>query len=248
METISLASKRQALLKHINVWYRTGGNLFLDLDLHRMGESSSGILDPCVCEDSVTCYCPHRGRDGASAVQYLPADSMALPLPSSVCVCPDIWGVLIQREEKLRVAQANEALQDLCAEIAKKSAIYQSNDDLALGKRDRLHNYDFINNVEKVMRSLVKRYEDATWALERLGVKHKYPQFQVICRADLKAVTAVYKPNAPGQRNAGLSWIWTIVTGADPSNTDYLSECTLSLPLRGVPDSRTHLIMHQYIA
>ena len=150
---------------------------------------------------------------------------MTLPLPSSIQNRPEIWDILVSQEEKLRVAQANEALQDLRTEIAKKSAMYRSNDELALGKRDRLRTFSAINGVERSMRELVKRYEEATWALQGLGVKHKHPHLDVIQRSHLKAVTSVYAPNAPGQRNEGLSWIWTTALGTKNSpHKDYMSE------------------------
>ena len=225
-DTIKLAAKRQAVLKRINAWYRVGGNLFPDLDLHEMGEASSGTSEPCVCEDTVPCYCPHRFNGAPITVDFQPAETMTLPLPSSVQNRPEIWDVLVNREEKLRVAQANEALQDLRTEIAKKSAMYRSNDELALGKRERLRNYSAINTVEAKMREIVKQYEESTWALEGLGVKHKYPHLEVIRRVHLKAVTSVYAPNAPGQRNEALSWIWTtaLVPGTRQPK-DYMSEC-----------------------
>lgn len=160
---------------------------------------------------------------------------MILPLPSSLRKLPDIWGPLIVREELLRVSQANEALQDLRTEIAKKSAMYRSNDELAAGKRDRLRSYTAINHVEKDMRRLVKRYSEATWALQALGVSGKYPHLRPIRRSDLKAVTSVYKPNAPGQRNSGLSWIWTIANGANTDQRDYLSERTSPFASRVLP-------------
>lgn len=230
-DTIKLSLKRQALLKRINAWYRVGGNLFPDLDLHEMGETGSGTTEPCVCEETVSCYCPHRTNGKPITVDFQLAESMTLPLPSSVQTRPEIWDILVTREEKLRVAQANEALQDLRIEIAKKSAMYRSNDELALGKRERLRNFDAINTVERTMRELVKCYEEANWALRGLGVKNKYPYFKVIQRSDLKAVTSVYAPNAPGQRNEGLSWIWTTALGhangpGNAQHKDYMSECT----------------------
>ena len=195
------------------------------MDLAELAQSSGGTDEPCVCEDEVPCYCPHRENGKQAKVSVHRAEGMVLPLPSSVSHLPEEWQILVSREAALRVAYAHQCLDELRKNIAKKSAMYHANKDLALGKRDRLRNYADINTVEKEMREQVKRYEDATWALQKLGVMHKYPHLQVITRKDLKAVTSVYDPNARGQRNKGLSWIWTTALGGDKtSRQDYISE------------------------
>ncbi|TEB37682.1 hypothetical protein FA13DRAFT_1622302, partial [Coprinellus micaceus] len=221
--TLSLFNKQEVLLKHINAWFTQGGSLF-DLDLTELGHSSHGTEEPCICEEDIPCYCPHRDNRRPTPVTLHRAESMTLPLPSTVSPIPEEWKILISREASLRVAHANECLQELHKNIAKKSAMYRSNKDLALGKRDRLRTYAEINAVEKDMRLLVKRYEESRWALERLGLKAKYPHLKPITRSDLKAVMAVYKPNARGQRNEGLSWIWTTALGKDKDRPDYMTE------------------------
>ena len=52
-------------------------------------------------------------------------------------------------------------------------------------------------------------------------------QYQVLTKSDIVASTAVADPNAPGQRNKALSWIWRMKeSGAtDPK---WLDECMLT--------------------
>lgn len=131
-----------------------------------------------------------------------------IPLPSSFDARPAGWVRVSNLEEELRVAQAEEALEALRVDISHKSFLYLENRDWATGKRERTRGYDRINAVEANMRLHIKKYECARWALGRLGVGGKYPQFLPLTRADTKAVTAVFNPNKRGERNAGMSWIW----------------------------------------
>ncbi|RXW11360.1 hypothetical protein EST38_g14495 [Candolleomyces aberdarensis] len=147
-----------------------------------------------------------------------------IPLPSSFDVLPDGWMDLAQTEEELRVAQANEALELLRSDIGHKSYLYRANRALANGKRERTRGYDSINAVERSMRINAQKYRLALWALERLSVATKYPQFQALVREDTKAVTAIYDPNKPGLRTDIMSWIWKINIKEDSETHNYLDD------------------------
>lgn len=152
----------------------------------------------CVCETS-ECQCSEGSADEEEEGEEEKAKRGApkspppissndsdefsvLPLPSNFQVLPEEWKSLAQKEEKLRVAQANEALQALRWAVAEKSRIYRINPLLASGKKGRTRGYDAIKQVEKEMRFLMKKYVIAKRSLHLLGVAAKYPQFQALTR------------------------------------------------------------------
>jgi hypothetical protein len=100
-----------------------------------------------------------------------------VPLPSSFEVLPEGWSSIAKKEEELRVAQANEALEFLRADIGHKSYLYHANRSLANSKRERTHGYDSINAIEQSMCLNAQKYQLAQWALGRLGMAGNYPQF-----------------------------------------------------------------------
>ena len=148
----------------------------------------------------------------------------ALPLPSSFKNLPNGWSKVAKIEERLRVAQAEEALDDLRGDIGHKSYLYRAKKAASSSTKGVTRSFDEINRVEASMRQHIKRYESARWAMEQLGVSDKYPRFRTISRGDTKAVTAVYDPNRAGERDAELSWIWKIHLKGDSANKDYLEE------------------------
>jgi hypothetical protein len=147
-----------------------------------------------------------------------------VPLPSSFLTLPLGWTDLAHSEEALRVAQANEALESLRADIGHKSYLYRANRGLATGKRERTRGYDAINSVERSMRLNAQKYKLARWSLEHLGALNRYTQFQPLLREHTKGVTAIYDPNKPGQRTDDLSWIWKMNVKGDSEAYDYLHE------------------------
>ena len=97
--------------------------------------------------------------------------------------------------------------------IGHKSYLYRSNVRLAEGKRQRTRGYDTVKVVDQQLRMHIKIYTHARWALIRLGADADVlNRFQKLLPEHTNAITAVYKPNAGGQRNKPLSWIWTMKT------------------------------------
>ncbi|KAJ3533206.1 hypothetical protein NMY22_g7429 [Coprinellus aureogranulatus] len=225
--SVDIATKSQALTKRLDKLYDIAADLFSDIDLdHEGNQWENDCVEVCVCEEE--CSCEELAElpwfrepvDVSSHSELLP-----LPLPSSFEELPPGWKVFAKQEEKLRVAQAEEALESLRGAIAEKSYLYRGNKSFATGKRGRTRQYQDINEIESRMRLQIKYYESALWALMRLGVYKKYGRFQRITRADTKAVTAIFDPNRRGERNASLSWLWHIdLGGAKVSDGDYLRE------------------------
>ncbi|KAF6743574.1 hypothetical protein DFP72DRAFT_858661 [Ephemerocybe angulata] len=216
---LDLQKKREALIKRIDAWYKVGELLFPGIDLSATKSEQEDTKEPCICEDK--CICPPHYPD--PDLGFEEAENVGLSLPSDFSPVPGPLATAAIAEGLLRVAQANEVIEALRNHVTRKSSYYRANREFANGTRDRTRKYDSINALEKLMVSDKKRYEKARWAMERLGILDQHPQFQKLERAHTKAITAIYSPNAPGQRNEGLSWIWT-ATGIDPTDKSYLEE------------------------
>lgn len=178
-ENLDLAKKSEALAKRVRLFYAEGKELFIGMDLvSHVGEQWDGdAIEVCVCEEECSCAELEELPMGRVVFDTSSDELAALPLPSSFDDLPEDWEDVAQTEVGLRVAQAEEALEALRGEIAHKSCLYRGKRELAGGGRGVTRSYDEINGVEARMRSHVKVYESARWALHRLGVSAKYPRF-----------------------------------------------------------------------
>lgn len=228
-----MAKKSEALAKCVRNFYAEGKDLFIGMDLvsHGGEQWDSDAVEVCVCEGECSCAELEELPMGRIIFDTLSDDLAPLPLPSSFDALPEGWEDVAQTEVGLRVAQAEEALEALRGEIAHKSCLYRGKRELGGGGRGVTRSYDEINGVESRMCSHVKVYKSACWALDRLGVSAQYPRFLPLNRSHTKAVTAVFDPNRPGERNTELSWIWTMHVQAHSPNKEYLVECEFFLQL-----------------
>ncbi|KAJ3531308.1 hypothetical protein NMY22_g8207 [Coprinellus aureogranulatus] len=216
---IDLERKSADLSKRIRGLYEQAVQLFsgYDLEAEQACQWDDDSVEICVCETECSCEELAQLPWGRHVPDFSSHPELdPIPLPSSFDILPEGWQPYRNQEEKLRVAQAEEALEALRGHIAHKSFLYRTNKTWSTGKRGRTRAYDEINNVEAAMRMQIKYYESAVWALGRLGLASKYTRFQSISRADTRAVTSVFDPNRRGERNEGLSWIWQVpIEGVD---------------------------------
>lgn len=225
-ERVALEKKAQNLVSRINSFHKVGKKLFplLNLSEHAGAQWDHDEVEVCVCEEDCSCeelaeLPMGRVVFNANSVEFSP-----LPLPSSFDKRPKGWGSVKEVEIRLRVAQAEEALEELRGDIGEKSYLYRAKRALAGGGKRVTRSYDEINAIEAKMRLRVKVYENARWALKRLGVADEYPRFRPLNRTNTKAITAVYNPNIEGERNSQLSWIWTMNVQQDSATDEYLAE------------------------
>ncbi|TEB12865.1 hypothetical protein FA13DRAFT_1721885 [Coprinellus micaceus] len=212
-----VAAKTEALIARIESWNEEGDKLFPSLDLAQVKLEAVSDSE-CVCQGQV-CQCKRDIPNPEEGDVYA-----TLPLPSSTDLPPKEWDHLKSIEEKLREAQATEILEALREEVGFKSCLYRENRQFTEEKRERTRMYDAINKVDRTIRYHSKRYIQCRWAMGRLGMLAKYPQFEVLTRDHVRPVTAVFQPNARGQRNLSLSWIWTYRTKGGKGTKVYLQE------------------------
>lgn len=146
----------------------------------------------------------------------LPAEKQRLILPSSFGKGPYTLPVKAVRmvELSLRQGQANDALHSLHLAIGQRSFLFrkkvrQGHTSANSGYHNRLRSYAEVQAVGGTVDCLAKVYSCARNAMISLDADADLmSKYKLLSKADLTASTAVVDPNARGQRNNGLSWIW----------------------------------------
>lgn len=162
------------------------------------------------------------------------AERLAIPLPSSFgkVACKTRIQGLAAIELDLRIGQANDALRFLRIAIGQKSFNFRTKfrtGSANSGYKNRLRSYAEKHTLQMTIDQAAQVYTSARRALEVLGAPPDVlSKFKVLNKADLSASTAVVDPNARGERNNGLPWIWHTQhnPGEDPA---WMDECMLHL-------------------
>ncbi|KAG2005829.1 hypothetical protein CC2G_002197 [Coprinopsis cinerea AmutBmut pab1-1] len=222
-QRLDLSKRRENLQAAINAFYEDAAVLFPNVN-----------FDDLQCEGAPEGTVEIDGDDEGNrddnprnpfSISQNEPEDVEIPLPSSFVDLPHTLGSAAAKELKLRIAQADDALESVRIEIGHKSYLYRSNIRLANGKQQRLRGYSAVKAVDKSMRLYIKAYNRARWALGRLGAEEETRQrYKEVKREDTRAITAVYEPNARNQRNVALSWIWTMDVEGDSANSEYLEE------------------------
>ncbi|EAU84183.2 hypothetical protein CC1G_13091 [Coprinopsis cinerea okayama7 len=223
-QELELAKRREQLYLDIDSFYENASHLFPDADLDTLKcddpPSDEVALDDDVIEDA---------EENPFSLSQNEVEIVRLPLPSSLSsstmeIAPGIQRA--QRKElKLRISQADDALESIRNEIGHKSYLFRSNIRLAQGKKQKTRGYTAVKSVNSRLRDHVKVYNQARWALRRLGAEEDIlRKYKAITAEDTRAVTTIYKPNERGQRNKPLSWIWNLNVADDSSKSEYMEE------------------------
>ncbi|KAH6885673.1 hypothetical protein BKA70DRAFT_1123726 [Coprinopsis sp. MPI-PUGE-AT-0042] len=205
------------------------------------------IRQPCECaEDDL---CGHMGLDidpyawpssttdssGKQQMNREPSDPGAVerlevPLPSSALVTRAFDRESRQKEIRLRVAQAEEALQGVRREVGYKSFLFKANRRLLHTKEMRTRGYKVIADADREIRRHVRLYNLARASLMRLSNDRvALSKYQEIKKADLKPLASIYGPNDAGGSKLTLSWLWSIQLGmAHPADSPYMIESKVS--------------------
>lgn len=156
----------------------------------------------------------------------IPPEHRPLHLPSSRKTNPtDPFG---QAELTLRIEQATRYLAAVRDAVAEKSFLYSHIMRSARSKGVRTRSQGVIDKVSDRIAHYSRVYSRARLAMVRLGADEStLTTFRLLVRDDVKASTAIRKPNIPGSSSLRLSWIWE----TEPKNTgsapDTMRECKL---------------------
>lgn len=118
---------------------------------------------------------------------------------------------VLQAELALREGQANDALYAIRLYIGEKSVRFRKNLRLAKSKVQKTRSWDAIHTVDRCLKEQSLIYNSARNAMIKLGADNNtMSRYQVLTSEDLKVNTAIVEPNARGQHDVKLSWIWTM--------------------------------------
>lgn len=161
-------------------------------------------------------------------VEHLPEERQVL-LPSTLghLKCAELGYIRLARNElKIREGQANDALHAIRMAIGEKSFRFRKQLRSATSKAQKTRSWDSIHNATKQLSYHRLIYSQARHAMV---VLHAPPdtldKYKVLKREDLRSSTAIQEPNAMGQRNNSLPWIWLIPGGSSRGTTAMLKEC-----------------------
>lgn len=136
---------------------------------------------------------------------------------------------LVKNELILRQGEANDALQVIRIGIGEKSFRFRQQLRNSKSKVQKTRSWDAIHTVDKRLQQYRLVYRQARHAMIRLGAsKVILGRYQEIKACDLHTNTAIQEPNARGQRNQELSWIWKMPGGSLTNQETLLHECEMS--------------------
>ncbi|KAH6869445.1 hypothetical protein BKA70DRAFT_1379648 [Coprinopsis sp. MPI-PUGE-AT-0042] len=220
-------SKRCELLQRdINAFYETAKTLFPDIDFDELKCDQAPLEHIEIDGEEIDAGPIDDHIDNPFSLSQHECEDVTIPLPSSFASpLPMSMEAIVNKELKLRVAEANDALEGVREDIGHKSFLYRSNIRLAEGKQQKTRGYAAVRNVDASMRFHINVYNHARWALGRLRADAALMSyFKPISKDDMKAITAIYKPNARGERNKKVSWIWTMAGQQQEVHSKYLAE------------------------
>ena len=172
-----------------------------DSDSHTSPQLLSSVTPPIL----------HFSDD--SSIDQTNAEDLSILLPSSLgwgwCVKNHLQS-LAQKEAKLRIAQANDAIHNVRLALGFKSALFRDHVRPANTQRTKTRAWDAIHSIDTTVHQHARNYSMAREAYLRIqeaySIGTKLPQLHV---ADLHVGTTVINATEVGQRNRQLPWIWS---------------------------------------
>ena len=219
--------KREKLQQQIDAFRDKARSYLIGVDKLN---GSAGILDDHEWSDAEDEEYSPDTLLPAVEKDAVPPEKQLIPLPSSFGAeaCNGPLGRLALVELDLRIGQANDILRFLRTAIGQKSFLYRTNVRHPSGNsgyRKTTRSYAEVQAVELTITQGAKVYSSIRTAMERLGADGEVMErFQKLEKEDLKASTAVIDPNARGEREKTLSWIWRIGQPDGSADPEWLDE------------------------
>lgn len=202
-----------------------------------MTQSPSALIDDSWFDEDTDRDDPVEtvlSRSDLPPVESIFPETIPLPLPSSYSeqrYQGQLAGIA-QCELELRIGQANDALHELRVAIAHRSFIFRSRvrkNAPTTGYSERLRSYGDAHAIRMTIDHAAKVYSTCRKAMITLGASSTIlDKYKVLRKEDLAASTAVVDPNARGQSQAELSWIWQTSTQSS-STPEFMEESRYSL-------------------
>jgi hypothetical protein len=135
---------------------------------------------------------------------------------------------LVKSELSLRQGQANDAMEAIRIGIGEKSFRFRDQLRTSKAKVQKTRSWAAIHTVDRQLKLNCSIYKQARQAMIGLGApKAILDRYQVLTSDDLHTNTAVQEPNARGQRNKELSWIWKMPGASPTDQATLLHECEM---------------------
>lgn len=164
----------------------------------------------------------------SSGIDSTNAEDLSIILPSSLgwewCIQNNVQN-LAEKEAKLRVAQANDAVHGMCLALGFKSALFRGQVRPANTQRTKTRAWDAVHSADATVNHHARNYSMAREAY--LQIQQAYsvgPELPQLRLADLCVGTAILDPAEVRQRNTQLSWIWSFGKTVDKDGT-WMDEC-----------------------
>ncbi|KAN0130001.1 hypothetical protein V8E53_012155 [Lactarius tabidus] len=152
----------------------------------------------------------------SSGIDSTNAEDLSIILPSSLgwewCIQNNVQN-LAEKEAKLRVAQANDAVHGMRLALGFKSALFR-------GQRTKTRAWDAVHSADATVNHHARNYSMAREAY--LQIQQAYsvgPELPQLHLADLRVGTAILDPAEVRQCNTQLSWIWSFGETVDKDGT-----------------------------
>jgi hypothetical protein len=156
------------------------------------------------------------------------AEDVSILLPSSLgwawCVKHNVEG-LAEKEAKLRVAQASDAIHSMRFALGFKAALFRTHVRPANTQRTKTRAWDAIHHTDMTVHQHARNYSMAREAY--LKIKQAYkdgPELPELSLQDLRINTAILGSAEVGQRNTQLPWIWSFGSTVEQDHT-WMDEC-----------------------
>lgn len=221
-DQIVIENKRRRLQTKIDSFVAQAIHFLGDVGLPPPSPPTPSWVD--AQDDTDSSAPPAERTTGRGEQEALPAEQITLPLPSAygIRMCQGRLAPGAKVELRLREGQANDILHELRVAIAHKSFIYRTQIRKGAPTTSfvtRLRSHDDAFTVQSTIGYTARIYSRCRAAMESLDApQHLLNRYQQLAPSDIVASTAVMDPNARGQRNAGLSWIWqTMTTTENPA-------------------------------
>ncbi|KAL0948676.1 hypothetical protein HGRIS_010477 [Hohenbuehelia grisea] len=175
----------------------------------------------CAWTEVQTVYCPPAHAKRAfeeaatpSGAPLVPAHALKLYLPSELDRAVSSHLPLAKYEWQLRVAQANDTLADIRANLHIQSAMYRHKDHYEQGQRAQTRSMTLLQRIQAQIDAATMRHRVAHKALQHLQqILRKDSTWQTTLKflhdADVRVLSVRDVDNvARKDRNREVSWIW----------------------------------------
>jgi hypothetical protein len=166
---------------------------------------------------------------GPEVDKFAEAEHTLLMLPSAFgnTACISAGHIhAVKHELRLRIGQANDALQELRVQLGHKAFLFRTSIRKANSQRKKTRAFSFKDSIESLVKLQYFKYSSARSAMIQLGASEDIlKKYQTITKADLKITTIAHDPSIHGQRNSALPWFWTMDADQAAAESDWMLEC-----------------------